>query len=222
MSSNIQEPPRGFPWPKTILSGEVTSLLDVGCGNGQFLRDWATRLGASRAVGVEPNIDSIKLLRKEHQRQDLDFVEASIHDLPFGTGEFDLVTAWSVLHWVGRDEYLQALGELVRVTSRYLVVMDFVAAKDHRVPYSHVTGLFTYKADFVPAILSSGVMRQVEEHWFWNNPDSETLTYTPLTSSDIAPFDGNRLSYHSRRMVVFEKDYDLLPLLNEESFAVSE
>jgi hypothetical protein len=105
----------------------------------------------------------------------------------------------------------------VRVTSRYLVVMDFVAAKDYRVPYVHQAGLYTHKADFVRPVLSSGIMKQVEEQLFWNDPESDGSTIL-ISDRDIAKFEGNALSYLARKMVVFEKNYDLLPSMTEDSF----
>ncbi len=218
VSTHLDAPPRNDPYPESIPLTAVRSHLDVGCGNGQFLERWSRHYGASKSVGVEPSSDAINLLRQKYRNSGLSFERASIHNLPFGTGEFDLVTVWSVLTWVGRDEYLQALGELVRVTSRYLVVADFVAAHDYRVPYSHQPGLFTYKTDFAPAILSSGIMKQVEEQWFWNDSGCDNSTFTSLSGLDITEFEGNKLAYHSRKMVVFEKNYDQLPSLTEEYF----
>lgn len=218
VSTHLDGPPSSEPYAESIPLTAVRSHLDIGCGNGQFLERWSSHYGASKSVGIEPSAKAINLLRRKYRGSDLKFERASIHNLPFGTGEFDLVTCWSVLCWVGRDEYLQALGELVRVTSRYLVVMEFVAAKDYRVPYVHQPGLFTYKTDFAPPILSSGIMKQVEEQLFRGDPESENLAVTPLSGLDIADFEGNKLAYHSRKMVVFEKNYDELPSLTEAYF----
>lgn len=218
VSAHLDGPPRSDPYAEVIPVAAVSSHLDVGCGNGQFLKRWSRYYGASKSVGIEPSTDAVNLLRRKHRGSGLIFERASIDNLPFSTSEFDLVTVWSVLHWVGRDEYLQALGEIVRVTSRYLVVMDFVAAKDYRVPYAHKPGLFTYKADFAPPILASGIMKQVEEKLFWNDPVSDGFTAKPISDLEIAEFEGNKLAYHSRKMVVFEKNYDELPSLTEEYF----
>ena len=110
-------------------------ILDVGCGPGHVLLSILDSFPGSTGVGVEPSPESAARLEERHGSDPrLEFVNASAHDLPFPTDSFDLVVCWSVLHWVGRNEYLQALGELVRVCGGHLVVMDFAAGLDGDVP----------------------------------------------------------------------------------------
>ena len=201
----------------TLTSDPPTSILDVGCGPGTFVTSLVAAFNPSSAVGVEPSAQAAELLNQTYGADvRLSFRQGSAHALPFETDSFDLVVCWSVLHWVGRNEYLQALGELVRVTKRYLLVMDFVAGENYRVPYSHEDGLLTYKQDFVPAVLSSGIMTVTEEHRWWDaNRPGEVHA---ITDEDLVPFEGNPLSYHARRGVLFTKDYSALPVHTASDF----
>ena len=189
----------------------------MGCGPGTYLASLVEAFDPQQAVGLEPSSEAAELLNSTFTDQpSMSFRQGSAHALPFETDSFDLVVCWSVLHWVGRNEYLQALGELVRVTRRHLLVMDFVAGENYRVPYSHSEGMFTYKQDFVPAVLASGIMTSTEDHRWWDGNDPGSVE--PLTTGDLDPFTGNPLNYHARRGTLFTKDYAALPSFEASNF----
>jgi ubiquinone/menaquinone biosynthesis C-methylase UbiE len=205
-------------FPKTIDLKEINTMCDVGCGNGELLSAYKNLYSISKCVGVEPSEESVKLLKnKFDQNIGFNFLCAFAHKLPFDTNNFDLVLCNSVLHWVGRDEYLQSLGELIRVTKKYLIIMDFVGSKDYRVPYHHKLGLFTYKQDFEKVITASGIMEKIETIQYYY--DSSNSTFHNINENDLHPFEGNILNYHSRKMIVFQKNYDLLPLKSIQDFS---
>ena len=201
-----------------LREASVKRILEVGCGAGVQLRSVVHGLEADEGVGLEPSAEAVQLLGRTYADDPrMSFQTGTVNALPFKTDSFDLVMCWSVLHWVGRNEYLQSLGELIRVTGSHLLIMDFVAAQDYRVPYSHIQGMFTYKQDFVDPVLSSGVMRIVDELRWWDKGTPGAVH--PIQDSDLRPFLGNPLSYHARRGVLFTKDYSLLPTLNAQDFS---
>jgi len=208
-----------FFFPKNRIDADcVEKILEVGCGTGQYLNAWKNKYSASKAIGIEPSIDGVNLLNNKWKNEaGLDFQSAFAHNLPFEADMFDVVITSSVLHWIGRNEYLQSLGELVRVCKKYLCVMDFVASKNYRVKYQHKEGLYTYKQDFEPIITACGIMKPIEVLRFWC-PNTHQVKYEKLKESELKPFEGNVLSYHARKMVIFEKDYNLLPVKKEDDF----
>ena len=200
------------------LPAHVDSVLDVGCGTAVNLAHVTDLLGAQQAVGIEPNKHTVEALRTSHSEDPrLSFRTASAHRLPFDTDSFDLVICWSVLHWVGRDNYLQALGELTRVTKTWLLVMDFVGAKPFRVPYHHHNGVYTYKMVFTEPLLSSGILELVDERRWWE-PEAGGPR-VPITEADLDPFLSRSLNYHSRKVATFRKSSNLLETLLESSFS---
>ena len=202
--------------PVELQPDSISSILDVGCGNGNMLLGLSKRFAARTAVGLEPSEDAVSLLREKHRGRALIFSAGSAEKLRFETESFDLVVCWSVLHWVGRENYLQALGELIRVTRKYLLILDFVAMTDYAVPYAHRKGYLTFKTDFEGPVLASGIMEKVSElRWFH---DKEANAVVPISPDDLVPFRGNSLSYHSRKQVVFRKNKELLPVLSEIDF----
>jgi len=81
------------------LPRQVASVLDVGCGTGINLAHFADLLHSQRAVGVEPNQQTVNALRTNHRSDTrLSFQTAAAHRLPFETDSFELVICWSVLH----------------------------------------------------------------------------------------------------------------------------
>lgn len=194
------------------------SILDVGCGNGANLVHLGGIFGA-KCTGLEPSKKSVNLLRELHcQNKNIRFVAGNASRLPFDTGQFDLVLAWSVLHWVSRDNYLQAIGELIRVTKRHLIIMDFVAAEEYKTPYSHKKGLFTYKIDFEKAVLACGITKSILRRRWFHDIDNLEHPYKPITVGHLEPFLGNKLNYVSRKAVLFEKRDDILGVYEEKDF----
>jgi SAM-dependent methyltransferase len=197
---------------------QVGSVLDVGCGTAVNLAHVADVLHARRAVGVEPNPQTVEALQVNYRDDPrLSFHTASAHRLPFETNTFDLVICWSVLHWVGRNNYLQALGELIRVTESWLLVMDFVGAEAFRVPYHHHDGVYTYKMDFTEPMMSSGVLNLVDERRWWEPKAGGPRI--PITEGELEPFRKRSLNYHARKVATFRKDDGLLQTLEETSFS---
>ena len=93
--------------------------------------------------------------------------------------------------------------------------MDFVGQRDYRTPYSHKAGLFTYKQDFEKIIKNSGTMRSIEKNRWFVDPTTEDLCF--IDKAQLNPFE-KTINYHSRKMVVFQKDYEALLVKSEGDF----
>ena len=97
----------------SIKDGKV---LDAGCGGGR--NSIALKLaGAKNVVGVDIGIDGLKDASKRVQKldlsRDIEFLPASIQNLPFQDNEFDVVWCAGVLMIVENESV--ALDELLRV-----------------------------------------------------------------------------------------------------------
>ncbi len=204
--------------PKSISKKSVKTICDIGCGNGERMKIWKEYFKLKKAYGIEPSNKGIRILRKKfrnYKNKGIYFKNGYAHNLPFENNSFDIVLVWSVLHWVGRDEYLQSLGEMIRICSKYLVIMDFVAKTDYRVPYHHKKKLFTYKHDFEKIINETKIMKPIERIRYWFNPLDKK--FYNLKKEQLIP--SNRIiNYHSRKIVVFKKDYNLLKIKKKNEF----
>ena len=87
--------------------------LDVGCGDGMFVRDLAAR--AARVTGIDTQAESIG--RARELNANLTNV-ALVHDdflfHPFDAGAFDFVSAVASLHHMELEPALERMKELLR------------------------------------------------------------------------------------------------------------
>jgi 2-polyprenyl-3-methyl-5-hydroxy-6-metoxy-1,4-benzoquinol methylase len=102
------------------------SVLDVGCGEGVLVHQWAQRLAArdpadpARVVGIDLEEESIQAGWAERQAPNLEYRVMEAANLPFADGEFDLASAIEVLEHVPDPEH--TIAEMARCAERHLLV----------------------------------------------------------------------------------------------------
>jgi 2-polyprenyl-3-methyl-5-hydroxy-6-metoxy-1,4-benzoquinol methylase len=102
------------------------SILDVGCGEGVLVHQWAQRPAVERVVGIDLEEESIQAGWAERQAPNLEYrvMEAAASspegDLPFAENEFELASAIEVLEHVPNPEH--TLAEMARCAERHLLV----------------------------------------------------------------------------------------------------
>jgi SAM-dependent methyltransferase len=94
-----------------VTSGQ--RALDVGCGTGALTGELVRRLGAEQVAGCDPAPGLLQACRARHPEVDLR--AAAAEALPFADGEFDVVLAQLVMHFVSDPE--RAAGEMGRVVA---------------------------------------------------------------------------------------------------------
>ncbi|MFN5127609.1 MAG: class I SAM-dependent methyltransferase [Sphingomonadaceae bacterium] len=95
---------------------EVTSVLDVGCGNGLFLdRVKMLRPDIKTLHGVDRSSAALSHVSVPHSH-------ASADSLPLPAGSFDCVTCLEVIEHLPAIVYNNALSELVRVSNQQILI----------------------------------------------------------------------------------------------------
>ena len=93
------------------------SVLDVGCGAGELLRNCISA-GIARCVGIEPDLEAVAALKTAG----LDARPGRAEALEFPASSFDIVTFDYVAHHVEHIEL--GLAEAMRVARRAVIVLD--------------------------------------------------------------------------------------------------
>jgi ubiquinone/menaquinone biosynthesis C-methylase UbiE len=91
-------------------------LLDVGCGPGSITRGLAERLAPGQVVGIDLSPDALDGARRDATARaltNLRYEEASVYQMPFADGSFDVVYAHQVLQHL--RERPSAVREMLRV-----------------------------------------------------------------------------------------------------------
>ncbi|MEI5908703.1 class I SAM-dependent methyltransferase [Bacillus spongiae] len=111
--------PGGFSASKDILSSELlepeTRILDAGCGTGLTSYFLAEAFQCD-TVGIDSNETMIeKAKTRIKQGHKLQFIQASVEDLPFEDNDFDIIVTESVLSFV---DTLKAIKEFHRILKK--------------------------------------------------------------------------------------------------------
>jgi len=86
-------------------------LLDFGCGPGSITVDLARSVDA--VVGVDSSAEAIAIADQDAAAPNVEYVEASVYELPFPDGSFDVAYGHQILHHLGNP--VAALAEVRRV-----------------------------------------------------------------------------------------------------------
>ena len=98
-----------------MLPGDVTSILDVGCGTGDVADHIASRKPGLRVVGVDPSMSALKY-------PSVRCAQGELPHLPFPAASFDTVLCLQVLEHLEDAAFEAARTELLRVAARYLLI----------------------------------------------------------------------------------------------------
>ena len=113
------------------------SLLDVGAGTGELLREvalWARGRGASaRLLGLELNGRAARAVREESRGfWEVEAVRGDALRLPFADGAFDYAICSLFTHHFREEACARVLGEMARVARRRVYCIDL-----HRHPAAY-------------------------------------------------------------------------------------
>jgi 2-polyprenyl-3-methyl-5-hydroxy-6-metoxy-1,4-benzoquinol methylase len=96
-----------------------TSLLDVGCGEGILVHEWAQKIDG-RVVGIDLEDPQLQAQWAQRQAPNLEYRVMKAENLPFVDNEFDVATAIEVLEHV--PDPAATLAEMARCATRHLLV----------------------------------------------------------------------------------------------------
>lgn len=159
-----------------ILNHAVTptpsSVLEIGCNIGRNL------IALSRFIenihGVEPNDKAFSLAKHNYELAHAVIHHADGFNLPYKNNSIDLVFTSGVLIHVDPSDLDKMINEIYRVSSNYIVCIEYFSHKLEHVKYHGHDG-YLFKRDFGKYYLDKYPSLQVLDYGF---------LWQPLDSSD--------------------------------------
>jgi len=93
------------------------SVIDIGCGEGSFLKELTKTLDIKKAVGTD--LSMFILNKAQWNNPSLDFFRSDSENLPFKDNEYELATVIDVLEHVPNPEKM--IKEVGRVSEKVLI-----------------------------------------------------------------------------------------------------
>lgn len=163
-------------------------VLDAGCGDGLFAR--------SIAAPVVIGVDSAEAMVERAGSRGVDARLASIQDLPFGDGEFDVVVCnWVLYHLEDVDAGVRELARVLRPGGRFVGIYN----RDRHMEelWSRVRPEFDASDDYDDVLrrhLGHVEHRDTEAHTLWETPD-DLQTYLDAFVELMGPLEAPSDSY---------------------------
>jgi len=156
---------------------EDAHVLDVGCGGGANIARLLKRAPKGKVSGIDYSPVSVAKSRKVNAGAiaagRCQVHEGSAANLPFGEGEFNLVTAFETVYfWPEIEKCFAGVRRVLKEGGRFVIVneSDGSSANDAKWE-SMIEGMHTYKPAELQAILEKAGFREIkirndnEKHW---------------------------------------------------------
>lgn len=101
-----------FKKTRSLIPHDVSSILDVGCGEGSFLRSLDDNY---EKMGFDVSKEALKHIEGPTTRGD-------ISSMPFSSNSYDLLSVLEVLEHLSYPKYKKAISEIERVSKNYIIV----------------------------------------------------------------------------------------------------
>jgi len=131
---------------KTMEGEPPTSILEVGSNIGNNLRALKA-LTVAEMFALEPNNEARGILIQDGVVPEDNAMEGFAANIPMDEGSVELSFTSGVLIHISPDHLLESMKEIHRVSSKYIVCVEYFSAKPEMIPYhGEVDRLF--KRDF--------------------------------------------------------------------------
>ena len=115
-------------WTKFYKAYPVRSVMEIGCGLGANLR-WQR---AETIYGMDVNADAVRVA---NTIPGVVVAEQSIFDRGFHSHAFELVFTCGVLIHIERSQLGEAINEMVRISSKYIMAMEYESFQEQAIEY---------------------------------------------------------------------------------------
>jgi pseudaminic acid biosynthesis-associated methylase len=132
-------------WRSLLERYPVASAIEVGCNVGANLQWVAQHLDAAAVYGADVN--ETALVRLRQRLPGINAISSPARDLPFRDCWFDLAFTCGVLIHQPESTLPLVMSEIVRVSRRYVLAVEYQADETTEVPYRRQRGAL-FKRDY--------------------------------------------------------------------------
>lgn len=125
-------------WDRLLDKHAISSVLEVGCGQGANLRPISRRLRPADVWGID--LGAVALARARENAPGTNLVLGPARRLPFRDQFVDLTFTCGVLIHQPRESLAEVIDEVVRCSSRYIMWIEYWAPETEEVSYHGEAG----------------------------------------------------------------------------------
>ncbi len=121
-----------------------TKILEVGCNIGMQLNA-LQKMGFTNLHGIE--LQAYAVEKANQMTKGINIIQGSGFDIPYEDGSFELVYTHGVLIHINPNDLPKIMGEMNRVSSKYIWGFEYFNEETKQIPYRGHDG-FMWKADY--------------------------------------------------------------------------
>lgn len=163
-----------------MIRPSVTSILDAGCGRGDFTALLSNTFSRKKVVGIDFSHSMINIAERKYGKDSLKFLQSSLTAIKLQDNSVDSSICLNVLHHLKPNDISIAINELCRV-AKYQVVIEF---KNNLSPY-HVIKKVVVPKSIGAQIFGANIFQLREK--FKENDFRVTTTWSLLFGPYISP-----------------------------------
>ncbi len=167
-----------FNWiTKHFSQSNEVNMLDIGCGNGALLKEFAPQI--SKGVGVDTSEQLLKFAKELNlQNKHIEFIQVDAPKLPFDTESFDVVVSLLSFRYLDWDFMIEEINRVLKKNGK-LIIIDMVTAplKFKELP-SFIKGKLTHYLDRKRHPNFYRNLQKLVTHKDW----AQMLHYNPIRS----------------------------------------
>ena len=135
MLNDIESAREFYPFTAGLLPKEGEScILDLGCGTGLELEEYFKLNPGAKVTGIDLAPGMLNALKEKFPGKDLELIQGSYFDVPFGENRFDAAVSVESLHHFTKEEKIPLYKKLWDSLKKggYFILTDYFADTDER------------------------------------------------------------------------------------------
>lgn len=154
----------------------LKSVVEIGCADGYRL-DHLQMLYTCAAYGCDLSSEAIEAGKAKYSHVDLQVCDMT--QLNYADGMADLVIARGVLMYLPHKQLVKALSEMIRVSSKYILIRDWFADTPFKTEFGFSPGKYIYHHN-IPALIESMASITILDSEYINPDDISSMKFCAL------------------------------------------